>query len=146
MYQPNFCCECGEKVIRLRWRLWNSRRFCDACAKGRRKERFARPAVAAALLICLGFIGGRAGKPPPPPLIIQRHANSPMLKTDTGVEANEKSGDKVAVVSEEVYVCGARTKKGKPCSRRVHAPGRCWQHKGVPAMLPAEKLIVKDKL
>jgi hypothetical protein len=26
----------------------------------------------------------------------------------------------------------------------VHGPVRCWQHKGMPAMLPQEKLLVKD--
>lgn len=31
---------------------------------------------------------------------------------------------------EEVYFCGAMTKKGTPCTRRVKAKGmRCWQHK-----------------
>jgi len=45
---------------------------------------------------------------------------------------------------EQVYTCGARTKKGKPCSRRVHGPVRCWQHKGLPAMLPPEKLVIKE--
>ncbi|HEY9281988.1 MAG TPA: hypothetical protein VIP46_00905, partial [Pyrinomonadaceae bacterium] len=46
--------------------------------------------------------------------------------------------------SEVVSVCGARTKKGTPCSRRVRGTGRCWQHRGKPAMLPASKLIVRD--
>jgi hypothetical protein len=32
MYRPKFCAECGAKVVRLRWRPWTSRRFCDACA------------------------------------------------------------------------------------------------------------------
>jgi hypothetical protein len=45
---------------------------------------------------------------------------------------------------DDVYACGARTKKGTPCSRRVHGPVRCWQHKGKPAMLPAEKLKIKE--
>jgi hypothetical protein len=45
---------------------------------------------------------------------------------------------------EQIYTCGARTKKGTPCSRRVHGPVRCWQHKGAKAMLPQEKLIVKE--
>ena len=47
-------------------------------------------------------------------------------------------------IEANVYICGARTKKGTPCSRRVHGPVRCWQHKGMPAMLPPEKLLVKD--
>jgi hypothetical protein len=32
MYRPKFCAECGEKIIRLRWRVWTSRMFCDDCA------------------------------------------------------------------------------------------------------------------
>ncbi len=29
---------------------------------------------------------------------------------------------------EPAYFCGAMTKKGTPCSRRVKTKGRCWQH------------------
>lgn len=36
--------------------------------------------------------------------------------------------------TQAVYYCGAMTKKGTPCTRRVKAPGRCWQHIGQPAM------------
>ena len=41
---------------------------------------------------------------------------------------------------QSVYYCGAATKKGTPCSRRVKGNTRCFQHTGMPAMLPAEKL------
>jgi len=41
-----------------------------------------------------------------------------------------------------VYFCGAQTKKGTPCSRRVKGNVRCFQHTGMPAMLPPEKLRV----
>ncbi len=38
-----------------------------------------------------------------------------------------------STASEVVYYCGARTKKGTPCSRRVKNRGeRCWQHKENP--------------
>ncbi len=47
--------------------------------------------------------------------------------------------------TEPVYFCGAATKKGTPCSRRVKGGGRCYQHEGQPAMLPAEKLLAGDK-
>jgi len=43
-------------------------------------------------------------------------------------------------VAEEAYICGAATKKGTPCSRRVKGNVRCWQHTGQPAMLPADQL------
>ena len=35
--------------------------------------------------------------------------------------------------TEAVYYCGAMTKKGTACTRRVKSPGRCWQHLGQPA-------------
>ena len=34
--------------------------------------------------------------------------------------------------TEPVYYCGAMTKKGTPCTRRVKTVGRCWQHGGRP--------------
>jgi len=42
---------------------------------------------------------------------------------------------------EAVYFCGAETKKGTPCTRRVKGGGRCWQHVGRPAILPSQKLV-----
>lgn len=45
-----------------------------------------------------------------------------------------KNGSKAAAV---VYFCGARTKKGTPCSRRVKHPStRCYQHEGKAAAMP----------
>ena len=43
-----------------------------------------------------------------------------------------------------VFICGARTKKGTPCRRRVHVAGeRCYQHKGLSAMVSLDKLTIK---
>ncbi|MFL6374883.1 MAG: hypothetical protein ACJ73D_09470 [Pyrinomonadaceae bacterium] len=44
--------------------------------------------------------------------------------------------------SDVVYMCGAMTKKGTPCTRRVHGPIRCFQHQGMPPMVPQEKLRI----
>ncbi|CAN5799147.1 hypothetical protein BH20ACI4_BH20ACI4_01400 [soil metagenome] len=46
------------------------------------------------------------------------------------------------VKNEKVYFCGAATKKGTPCSRKVKGGGRCWQHKGQEALLAQEKLLI----
>ena len=46
--------------------------------------------------------------------------------------------------AETVYFCGAPTKKGTPCSRRVKGGGRCWQHTGQTALLPPEKLLASQ--
>jgi hypothetical protein len=151
MYRPNFCAECGTKIVRLRWRFWTSRSFCAPCAKRFRKERLKIPLISVALLLSVGFISGRAGRPAAPPLIIERPANSPLndpqrngAKTLNQSGADDKKSDAEPPVAQaDVYICGARTKKGSPCSRRVHGPVRCWQHLGLPALLPQEKLLVK---
>jgi hypothetical protein len=171
MYRPNFCAECGEAITRLRWRVWMSRRFCPACEKRFRKARVLWPVVLCVALAGLGFVGGRAMRPAAPPLVIERAAqNSPALPAQTtaagrptaaslnAANANAASVNPGAPVygadgtererptdaAETVSICGARTKKGTPCSRRVRGTGRCWQHRGRPAMLPAAKLLVQE--
>jgi hypothetical protein len=56
-------------------------------------------------------------------------------------KAQVKRTETAPVAAETVYFCGAPTKKGTPCSRRVKGGGRCWQHQGQSAMLPPEKLL-----
>jgi hypothetical protein len=46
-------------------------------------------------------------------------------------------------VPETVYMCGAKTKKSTPCSRKVKGSVRCWQHLGHDAMLPAKDLRIQ---
>jgi hypothetical protein len=163
MYRPSFCCECGERVARARWRVWTSRRFCASCEPRFRRRRFLTPLALAAALVGTGFLLGRAGRPGAPPLSVERGtlnlapppAGNVRHQADDGGRregatpkpepvygpdgtANERPTDP----NEVVYICGARTKKGTPCQRRVRGPFRCWQHRGMPAMLPPSKLIV----
>jgi hypothetical protein len=77
---------------------------------------------------------GRGCRRERPPLIIERPVQS---------SSQQAAATPATAPAEQVYTCGARTKKGKPCSRRVHGAVRCWQHKGMPAMLSPEKLIIK---
>jgi hypothetical protein len=145
MYRPNFCAECGAKIVRLKWHAWTSGRFCDSCARDLRKERFKYRAVAVLALFFAGLMLGRMGRPAPPPLVIERSANSPLLEPENQkTQKASVSKTEPTLLEEPVYICGARTKKGTPCSRRVHGQGRCWQHKGAPSMLPQDKLLVKD--
>lgn len=125
MYRPNFCAECGNKIVRLRWRVWTSRRFCDQCCSRFRNTHWMQRVVIVATLLMLGMPIGRACRNEKPPLVIQRTAGQPQ----TSPEQTQKPA-----VIEQTYTCGARTKKGTPCSRRVTGPVRCWQHKGAEAM------------
>ncbi|HEX8558854.1 MAG TPA: hypothetical protein VF668_12150 [Pyrinomonadaceae bacterium] len=166
MYRPNFCCECGERVLRARWRVWTSRRFCQACGRRFRRARLRACVALACALFAPGFLLGRLSGPTRPPLVLERGgagvAPLPALKdasaggvgVGAGVggaaakpepaygpdgAANERPTDP----DETVYICGARTQKGTPCQRRVRGPGRCWQHRGKPAILPPSKLVVQ---
>ena len=137
-YRPNFCCECGQKIVRLRWFLWTSRKFCVKCFRTFVKSHWLRPSVTLLALFLFGVLLGRGCRRAPPALIIER-PTTPTAQTSPGASAPQPSP-----VLEQIYTCGARTKKGTPCSRRVHGPIRCWQHKGAKAMLPQEKLVVKE--
>ena len=147
MYKPNFCAQCGQKVLRLKSHFWTSRRFCDGCARALRKERVIPWLLSAVLLTSFGYIAGRSRTPAPPPLTIIRRADSPLTSPEDLGPIKSTAIDKPSTAissEEEVYLCGAETKKGTPCSRRVHGPVRCWQHKGARAMKPQDKLRIKD--
>ena len=172
MYKPNFCSDCGERVERSRWHLWTNRRFCSDCAPRFRKPQLLSTFVAGTALFCLGLVAGRVARPQAPPLIVERGQlpalNAPAMKekgptsqaaaeTNALVETNAGEANKPEPSygpdgsaterptdpEEVVSICGARTQKGTPCQRRVRGTGRCWQHKGLPAMLPPSKLIIQ---
>jgi hypothetical protein len=92
-------------------------------------------ACAIAGLVLFGMLIGRGWRRESPPLVIQRSITPP---------GQNPSATQPAIITGETYICGARTKKGTPCSRRVHGPVRCWQHKGQKAMLSVEKLVIKE--
>ena len=153
MYRPKFCAECSAKIIRLRWHFWTSRKFCESCAPRFLQDQVKRAVVAAVMVFLLGMVAGQAARPTPPPVVIQRTQNSvstttagktngpgPVASNSTVASASNSAG---IVTAEEIYTCGARTKKGTACTRRVHGAVRCWQHLGLPALLPQERLRIK---
>lgn len=71
-----------------------------------------------------------AAQPKPKPIAVVKPAGQSNLQEN-----------KSETAQEAVYFCGAQTKKGTPCTRRVKGGGRCWQHAGQAAMLTPEKLI-----
>lgn len=151
MHVANYCSECGARRQRRGWPLSN---VCEDCARRLGKTGFAHPLVVIAIITIAAFALGRYWRPSPPPLIIERAANSPLSDLPVDLDDTAKSGSRnpnsrseISPTSADdvVYLCGARTQKGTPCHRRVHFAGeRCYQHKGKPAILPPEKLIVKS--
>ena len=154
MPPANFCVECGERLARSGWRARLGGRLCPECSQRLGTSVVLRPLFVVALVAVIAFALGRYLRPAAPPLIIQRAANSSLLDSPVGVDglsrpnANAASNQKqfTASTNEEGYMCGARTKKGAPCKRRVHAAGeRCFQNRGLPAMVPVEKLVIKPR-
>jgi hypothetical protein len=154
MHAANFCIECGERLARKGWRARLRRNLCDDCAQKAGSFAFARSIIIVTLIATSGFALGRYLRPAPPPLIIQRAANSPLsdapvnpndnLRSARPANGSNPNANVTATTDDVVYLCGARIQKGTPCRRRVHNAGeRCFQHKGMAAMVPLEKLTIK---
>ena len=152
MSQSNFCANCGARLARRGWRAFARGTRCDDCAS-RLGKTVTKPLVIVTVIAVAAFAFGRYLRTAPPPLIIHRAANSPLadvpanfaIAKDPTKNANRVStSNTIAAADEPVYICGARTKKGTPCRRRVHTAGeRCYQHKGMPAMVSLDKLTIK---
>ena len=166
LYRPHFCCHCGEKITRAKWTPLTSRRFCDFCSV-EQKQHDLLPRAAAVLLLVFGaagitsYLGG--GKS------VERSANLTAAKprapsseaNNVSVTTNQNTSTPAPIAptanagnsavntlqrepirnssTEPVYYCGALTKKGTPCTRRVKTPGRCWQHLGQPSAIDGRK-------
>ena len=159
LYRPNYCCHCGEKIDRPTWTPLTSRRFCEFC-EIEQKQHDLLPRAVLVLAVLIGSAGlvsyfGRSGNTDSSvsrPLSQSRDVRSPKRNDDPAgnqaesapvnqgrpLTANTKT---FAANSEQrptpqnssteaVYFCGAVTKKGTPCTRRVRTRSRCWQHAG----------------
>jgi hypothetical protein len=151
MSNSNFCRNCGARLVRRSWRLWSRGALCDDCARRPGVNTRSRIIIVIGLLAAAAFAFGRYLRPSPPPLIIQRAANSPLSDAPLDLNSLAKRGPgpsasnepPTSAADEATYICGARTKKGTPCRRRVHVAGeRCYQHKGRTAMVALEKLVI----
>jgi len=162
LYRPNFCCNCGEKIERVEWKLFTSRRYCDLCqTELRYKDVLAKAWVIAGLLISFAVVSSifrsPVAKESTPSKAVTTRSLGEKIDGPSNLDttpAQSKQSQPVADPSgistvspraadqklssrspEPVYYCGAATKKGTPCSRRVKRLGeRCWQHMGMPSM------------
>jgi len=172
-YKPNFCCQCGEKIERVDWNLKSSRRFCELCETDLGiYDWLPRFALVGGIILAIVGFGSYWMRPAKSlnPVPHQLISSSPVLNKNTKPtntnnqilsqkpESNQqpfaspqnlKPKTKTVFNSpnqppETVYFCGAQTKKGTPCSRRVKDGGRCYQHIGQAAMLPSDKSVAKQ--
>lgn len=158
--RPNYCCSCGEKVERIEWHVWTSRRYCELCQTEHQLDEWApKAAIAAALLVGLGGLGGMvsqddvqrelisepvrlarersdrlARKEQAPVVMPERDAASHPEPNASREAVVERPMEQPQAAEEPVSFCGALTKKGTSCTRKVKGGGRCWQHKGTAAL------------
>lgn len=166
-FRPNFCANCGERIERAQWGVLTSRRFCPVCeTQYKGQDLIPRAIVAGGLIIGVFGFGsylksGDAGTTShtvrqPTKLFEQRAADAPQIpgpKIEPTPAVDPQSQQIATLVQppsvprtdaeETAYFCGAETKKGTPCSRRVKGNVRCYQHTGMPAMATAAKLRIK---
>ena len=166
LYRPKYCCNCGEKIERDDWRLWTSRRFCALCeTEYKPYDLLPRVVVIVGLGFVLFGIGSYFRSPDPVPgqqLFTTSGRPSQKLKpatlspsTEGGTNAphtvgtvrrgpgdgesqiNEQPKEEKRTSDEAVFYCGAITRKGSPCTRRVKKQGFCWQHAKSSQIAPA---------
>ena len=170
LFRPSFCANCGEKIERADWSILTSRRFCQVCEsefKGhdliprviviggaltgifgfgsylksgtsdtqtlRQPKKFVEQVAPTAQLTATNTTATRAAN------VSSANAVQPEQRNLSSTPVTHKPNAEVEV---PYYYCGAETKKGKPCSRRVKGNVRCYQHVGMPAMVSAEKLRI----
>ena len=182
-YKPKHCCQCGEKIDRINWKPWTSRRFCELCETDYVVyDWLTRALFIFGLLLGLFGIGSIFQKPekqlsyspnqfansaPNKNVEISNQKTNLQVLNKAGVQTSVQTNNSNSQLNpqiaplvadlkkepsnnltksrlESTYYCGAQTKKGTLCSRRVKGGGRCWQHVGQAAMLPQAKLIVSE--
>ncbi|MEP6923835.1 MAG: hypothetical protein ABI954_05185 [Pyrinomonadaceae bacterium] len=171
-YKPNFCAECGEKIERVEWKPWTSRRFCEDCAATLENSIRWKTGIAAVGVLVVGIFAGQINRITQKPVALtnaqtlvsnaaslnQAQKNVNQLSTalsnspanlvvqtsPTQTKLGVNHPPVVAVETEAAYYCGAKTQKGTICTRRVKGGGRCWQHIGKSAMLPQERLLIQS--
>ena len=140
MVPARFCSQCGERIKLRRTSVLPFCSFCPKCLP--RVWRFRLMLIAIpALCAAIGFTLGHYTSPREPFYFL----GTPVDLSATRVApAAGNNGDHLSRGSDTLIapgaaetICGARTRSGKPCQRKVKGGGYCWQHRNRQA--PNEK-------
>jgi len=127
-----FCSECGERLEVKRRTVLPLRAFCTRCSPRFRTVRLVSAAIL--VLATFAFAVSRLSPEREPFYLIgtplQSSANGGTTGSPDSIEPT-RSNAPVAVDSA-IAICGATTKSGKPCQRKVKGGGYCWQHRDKP--------------
>ena len=139
MPAPRFCSACGEKLRRDRAVSLKFHNVCRRCGGRVDHIRFTLFLVPL-LCLAIGFAIGSYSRSREPfqyiGEVIELGANSATLPGSVDAPpaprhtvAGERPDENVNAKAITEGICGARTKSGRPCQRKVKGGGRCWQHR-----------------
>jgi len=135
MEAKRFCPSCGERLKKKAGSL----PFPSVCTRCSTRTTPARmkPIAVAAICIAIGFVLGHYTSPREPFYYIGTPLE--LGATDIGTSTTDSKVPAATVPpvrAEEPTlsavaegICGARTRSGKPCRRKVKGGGYCWQHR-----------------
>jgi hypothetical protein len=139
MREPRFCSSCGEKISRPQT-VWKSPSYCPKCAPGFLSKRLSFVA-ALTLIVVASFFVGRYTSPPKRLYFIGTPADETVqVSVQSGPDPAPGPNETVARSTNDSAIptlateamCGARTRSGKLCQRKVKGGGFCWQHRQQP--------------
>ncbi|MGA9772222.1 MAG: hypothetical protein WBV94_24535 [Blastocatellia bacterium] len=130
MRTANFCSNCGEQLKVNRASIFRAHAYCPRCARTFRSDRLV---LTLSYVVCLiiGYAFGRYSMPQKPLYLLGTPINPITNRNERGeTAARNKSGLPSASSTDQVIkACGAPTKSGRPCRRKVVGGGYCWQHR-----------------
>ena len=138
MAATRFCSECGARLKVKRPAVLPLRAFCPRCSPRFRTVRLVIPA--ALVLATIAFAVSRFNPTREPFHFIGTPIESSASGDSTSphdrpsnsshpVEPPRLSEQAVTSAGSVVGICGAPTRSGKPCQRKVKGGGYCWQHR-----------------
>jgi hypothetical protein len=134
-----FCSECGEQVTVKRAGFLPARSFCSHCSP---RFKTARLILVASFVVCAGiaFAIGRYTSNREPfqfigtPIDMTAERTAPAAgatgaASPRATESPTQPEQLLIAPSTTEALCGAPTKSGRPCQRKVKGGGYCWQHR-----------------
>ena len=139
MAGARFCSQCGERLKLKRASIPPLRSFCRRCSTRFREIRLSLIAIPVFCAV-VGFALGRYTNTREPfyfigaPVDLSANHNAPSAAANNplstpGSEPPSKPEQRVVSPGASETICGAQTKSGKPCKRKVKGGGYCWQHR-----------------
>ncbi len=132
MFIRRYCTACGDKLKPVRRRLF-SHSLCAVCAPQSRASRLALVGLCI-LVITISFVIGRLSLSQKPITLIGTQLETPNLESFTSRQS--MTGQQPATApatktqqTETFSLCGAPTKAGHSCRRKVKDWGYCYQHR-----------------